>query len=732
MSELMAARRKQMPFRLSIAGAFVAGFILILNDVHIMIWGAVYAALQGVEALVFRRGRIASLCQRRGMRAVALALLTANISVFASIPFFELDHLGIWGVTYGEAIVACTFLNVALTTHGSRSAFLASLGPGLIYLILLPILAWRLFGCPPRVAIAIGTLGVALVGATLKLWSQTGSAHEAERQARLELQNSVEAANKSRAFLDAILEFVPSILNVQEAESGRIVLVNRAMQMATCLTRAELIGKSPADFIAPDLVDRTIVANRTALKSGDPVKMGAYTATIANEQRVLRTTKIPILGLDRPYVLSVSEDVTEDQAIAQAKAAAAEALTQALARAEAANEAKSVFLATMSHEIRTPLNGVLGMVQAMAADELTPVQRERLGIVRQSGQTLLTILNDVLDLSKIEAGRLELESIEFSLSSVAAGCQAAFANVAMSKGLSFLFEIDDDALGVYLGDPTRVRQILYNLLSNAMKFTQAGEVAVRLSRLCNGLIISVKDSGLGMTREQTDRLFQKFAQADASTTRKFGGTGLGLAIVRHLALAMNGDIKVDSVLGQGTTFTVQLGLPWVAGESEGAGGAAVEDPEHEPPAFNALRVLVAEDNEVNQLVIKTLLSQVDIDPFMAANGRLALEAWAAFTWDVILMDVQMPEMDGITATRLIRARELESGRPRTPIVALTANAMTHQIADYVAAGMDDHVAKPIEASRLFGALENALRQAQPAEVATDGAPVRPKAAVGLP
>jgi PAS domain S-box-containing protein len=709
--ELMAARLEQMPFRLSIAAMFVAGFIIILSDLHILIWGGAYLALQGFEAVAFRRGRIAPLCNTKTFRALALGLLAANVTVFASIPFLELTQLGSWGVAYGELIVACTFLNVALTTHGSKRAFMASLTPGLIYLIVLPIVALRMFGCPPRVAIAIGMLGVALVFGTLKLWSQTGAAHEAERNARLDLQKSVEAANQSRAFLDAILEYVPAILNVRDAEAGRIVLVNRAMQIASGKSRAELVGKTLTELMQPDQAAAALASDRAALITGEPMKLALSSLVTAQGQRFLRTTKIPILGLDRPYVLAVSEDITEDQVIAQTKATAAEALAQALARAEAANEAKSAFLAIMSHEIRTPLNGVLGMVQAIAADELAPLQRARLQVVRQSGETLLAILNDVLDLSKIEAGRLELESITVSLSAVAAGCEAAFTNVAMGKGLSFQFAIDDDAQGVYQGDPTRVRQILYNLLSNAMKFTAAGEVSVRLSRLGDTLIIVVKDTGMGMTPEQKERLFQKFAQADASTTRKFGGTGLGLAIARELAQAMGGDIEAQSTLGEGATFTVRLGLPWVGPDVEAPHAPAIEGVEPDQATFEALRILVAEDNDINQLVIRTLLQQVGVDPFIVANGSLALEAWATAAWDVILMDVQMPEMDGPTATRLIREQERQTGRARTPIIALTANAMTHQIADYVAAGMDDHVAKPIEASRLFSALEHALQQA---------------------
>jgi len=719
MGEMMAARRRQAIFRLSIAGAFVVGFIIILNDLHILIWGAIYASLQGMEAVIFRIQQIPSLCQRKTYRVLALGILAANITVFASIPLVEMAHLGSWCVTYGEAIVACTFLNVALTTHGSRRAFFASLAPGLIYLIILPILAWRMFGCPPRVAIAIGTLGVALVFGTLKLWSQAGAAHAAERQALLELQASAEAANQSRAFLDAILEYVPSSLNVRDGESGRIVLVNRAMQMSTGMSRAELTGKTPFEFMAPAQAAEAREADREVLLSGEPLKIGPYSITNAQGQRVLRTTKVPINGLDRPYILSVAEDVTEDQAIAEAKAAAADALAQALARAEAANEAKSVFLATMSHEIRTPLNGVLGMVQAMAADDLTPVQRERLLIVRQSGETLLAILNDVLDLSKIEAGRLELESIPFNLSIVASGCQAAFANVAMTKGLAFSFVIEDNALGAYLGDQTRVRQILYNLLSNAMKFTEHGDVGVRISRAGDRLVISVTDTGVGMTPEQAERLFQKFAQADASTTRKFGGTGLGLAIVRELAWAMGGDIALQTALGEGSTFTVHLGLPWIGPETELQLKAAVDDAAQDEVELGALSVLVAEDNPVNQTVIRTLLSQAGVSPFIVANGKLALEAWEARPWDIILMDVQMPEMDGPTAVRLIRNRERETGRARTPILALTANAMTHQIAAYLDAGMDGHVAKPIDVAMLFDALEHALDQARFTEIAAD-------------
>jgi signal transduction histidine kinase len=380
--------------------------------------------------------------------------------------------------------------------------------------------------------------------------------------------------------------------------------------------------------------------------------------------------------------------------------------------AEGANEAKSAFLATMSHEIRTPLNGVLGMAQAMAAETLSPVQRERLDIIDQSGKALLAILNDILDLSKIEAGKLELEEIEFDLGDVARGAHSAFTALANKKGLSFALDIDQ-ARGVYRGDPTRLRQILYNLISNALKFTEHGEIRVIALRMDDSLRFTVADTGMGIPPEALDKLFGKFAQVDASTTRRFGGTGLGLAICQQLSRLMGGVIEVHSELGRGSTFTVILPMPRV-GDEKPATPLPSPDVQHRDSS-PGLRVLAAEDNTVNQLVLKTLLHQIGVEPVVVGDGAAALEAWEAGHWDAILMDVQMPVMDGPTATRAIRERERETGRPRTPIIALTANAMSHHVADYLAAGMDDHVAKPIEASRLFQALQSAIESPDAAD-----------------
>jgi PAS domain S-box-containing protein len=399
--------------------------------------------------------------------------------------------------------------------------------------------------------------------------------------------------------------------------------------------------------------------------------------------------------------------------------AAEQALVQAKEEAEAATRAKSAFLATMSHEIRTPLNGVLGMAQAMAMGEVTDQQRERLEVIRQSGESLLAILNDVLDLSKIEAGKLVLEQAEFDIDELATGATGAFAATAQAKGLSFELKVERAARGVYRGDSVRVRQILYNLVSNALKFTETGGVKVAVSRKAKRLSIAVTDTGIGVAPEKLASLFQKFEQADASTTRRYGGTGLGLAICRDLAELMDGTIRAESRLGFGATFTVDLPLTRVSATA--AKPAAPAAPPRDSAEGVAIRVLAAEDNGMNQLVLRTLLEQVGVDPVIVGNGREAVEAWAREPWDLILMDVQMPEMDGPTATGVIRARERAEGRACTPIVALTANAMAHQVSEYLQAGMDDFVAKPIEAGRLYAVIQGALDRAQLAQAATAAA-----------
>jgi CheY-like chemotaxis protein len=262
-----------------------------------------------------------------------------------------------------------------------------------------------------------------------------------------------------------------------------------------------------------------------------------------------------------------------------------------------------------------------------------------------------------------------------------------------------------------------VRQILWNLVGNALKFTARGSVKVRVARSQGAVQISVQDTGIGISPEQAQGLFQKFEQADASTTRRFGGTGLGLAICRELTELMGGSISVESEPGMGATFKALLPLPKLAGRAARPVVEARAEPPVPAESERPLRVLAAEDNSMNQLVLKTLLGQVGIEPVMVSDGAQAVAAWEQEAWDVILMDVQMPVMDGPSATSIIRSRERAEGRARTPIIALTANAMSHQVAEYLACGMDAVVPKPIEAMRLYEALQGAVDDAQPQDSA---------------
>jgi len=382
--------------------------------------------------------------------------------------------------------------------------------------------------------------------------------------------------------------------------------------------------------------------------------------------------------------------------------AEATALAQAReSEAASANEAKTAFLATMSHEIRTPLNGILGMAQVMQADELSPAQRERLSVVRQSGKALTDILNDVLDLARIESGQLELRPEPFDLRELLAGCGQTFLALARGKGLEHALSITPSAEGVYLGDAGRLRQILHNLLSNAVKFTDRGSVSMLADYQDGRLALTIADTGPGVALEEQERLFGRFVLLDDIATRRHGGAGLGLAISRELARRMDGDITLFSRPGEGSAFTVVLPLSKVAARPE----IGVESP---PETAPDLRILAAEDNPTNQLVLRAVLRQAGLDPIIVDDGEKALAAWREGSWDAVLMDIHMPVMDGLTALKEIRRLEAEEGRARTPVIALTANAMRHQIDLLIEAGMDDHVGKPIDIAQLLGALDRAV------------------------
>ncbi len=373
--------------------------------------------------------------------------------------------------------------------------------------------------------------------------------------------------------------------------------------------------------------------------------------------------------------------------------------------AEAANRAKSEFLANMSHEIRTPMNGVLLAAELASAENPTPLQREYLDTIRTCGESLLVLLNDLLDLSKVEAGKMELRSADFSIHNCLRDCLTLLDGRARQKCLALVLDVSDDFPALVSGDALRLRQVILNLVGNAVKFTQNGSVSVKAAYLGmrdNKLLrqFSVADTGIGIAREKHSSIFREFEQADASTTRRFGGTGLGLAISRKLIQLMGGKIWLESEVGQGSTFHFTASfLPAVAREDI----ASETAPKQVRKQLDTLRVLLAEDNAINKRLAIRLLEKAGHSVIAVGDGAAAVKAWQGDSFDVILMDVHMPEMDGIAATRQIRVAE-KAETSHTPIIAMTASAMKQDREACLAAGMDAYLSKPICAEELLATL----------------------------
>jgi len=369
------------------------------------------------------------------------------------------------------------------------------------------------------------------------------------------------------------------------------------------------------------------------------------------------------------------------------------------AELERANTEKSRFLANMSHELRTPLNGVIAISETLAGEQRTPRNRELAELIVSSGRLLEQVLTDILDFSKIEAGEITLADETFSLEEVVSRIGELHRVSAEAKDLAFDWEVTEEARGFYRGDSVRVTQVLSNLLSNAVKFTEAGSVTLRVRKDQEGvLVFTVSDSGIGFDEVVAARLFRRFEQADASIRRRFGGTGLGLAISRSLVELMGGSISVTSRPGRGSIFEVVVRLPSVDGV------VAEPDAADEAFSFAGRRVLLAEDHPTNQKVIQLILDAVGIDLEVVDNGALALERLKAASFDVVLMDMQMPELDGLAATQAFRNFERRAGLAWTPVIMLTANAMDEHVRASMAAGADRHLSKPIRAHDLLQAM----------------------------
>lgn len=520
----------------------------------------------------------------------------------------------------------------------------------------------------------------------LTLEMQTGATSPERRSSDARLADSIDLFARSHSELVLAARMSDDILDIYrqpETDLDRMTVEFAALaeRIRTGDTSAGGIRRlaDNAEAILPLLNDATNAFTHAAERRVhfmDRLELAAFSITLF------------ILLLEgwfvfRPAVLSISRTLKQ--------------LETARNEAERASAAKSNFLAQMSHEIRTPLNGVIGMASGLGTTKLDEEQRKMVTTLQSSGELLLTVVNDILDISKVEAGQVSLEEADISLEQILNWIDSTYRPTSAAKGLKWETHLADDAQGWYRGDATRIRQILSNLVSNAIKFTPTGEVRAEvhcLSRDAAGtaqIEIVVRDTGIGIPAERIGAIFNPFEQADASTTRKFGGTGLGLAITMRLAELMGGNIAVESTPGQGSRFTVTLSL-----ERGQAPAAPADMPAQPADALAArLRALVVDDVATNRLVLQTLLTPLEVDVTCAGSGQEALDILESEHFDVILMDIQMPDMDGVQTTQQLRLREQQSGQDTTPVIAVTANVLPEQVAAYRAAGLDDHLAKPV-------------------------------------
>jgi PAS domain S-box-containing protein len=499
------------------------------------------------------------------------------------------------------------------------------------------------------------------------------------------------------AFFDVSLD----LLCIRDMQ-GRFVRANRSWETVLGYTAAELQGVPMLELIHPD----DLGPSRAQMERAD-----AENAVVGfiNRYRHRDGRYLHLEWRARRFgqwVFGVARDVTDRLILEAEMQAAREA-------AEAANRAKSDFLANMSHEIRTPLNGVIGLVDALGRTTLTDEQRDLVELVRGAGVTLERLVSDILDVSKIEAGQLGIEDRPFDLHDALTPLIETWRVRAQGKGLTFDLVFDAAARGGFVGDSTRIAQVVGNLLSNAVKFTEQGGVRLGVTALdpSDGgpawVTLDIEDTGVGFDASAGAALFQRFSQADSTITRRFGGTGLGLSICKALVEMMGGEIDARSEPGRGSLFQARIPMARAAAASDQPSAPPVPPEAVALPA--ALRVLLAEDHPVNRKVVQLILAPLGAEVTLAADGEQALRAFEEGTFDLVLMDMQMPVMDGLAATRALRQRESEAGRPATPVIMLSANAMPQHRQEALDAGADLHLAKPVTAAALIAAVRQALQ-----------------------
>jgi signal transduction histidine kinase/DNA-binding NarL/FixJ family response regulator len=660
---------------------------------------------------------LAARARRVRLRAVAGAVVGVGIGLmhFTGMSAFQTQGRILWdmGDVIASLLIGASGGALAVSLAGRAASVRAQLiGAGVLTLAICgmhftamtavtivpdaraPVPASLMSHAAMAICVAVIFAGIVLAAAGAQ-WVQTAN----RKSALSRLRSAIDAMPDALAFFDGEDRLVAwnTAFAAERAAVAEFVVAGQRYEQ---LVRAEAVAALyPAAAASPeDWIAARMLAHRLGQGSSEVQTTGG------------RWLRIEDRCTSNDGRVSVFVDITQLKAAEAAQARAKEA-------AEAANRAKSEFLANMSHEIRTPMNGVIGMNALLMRTPLAPDQRRYAELVRVSAEGLLGIINDILDVSKLEAGKVELEEAPFDLGQMVDEVVALLQPKAAEKGLELVSRLDAGARRRLVGDETRVRQVLLNLLANGLKFTERGHVHVAAaSRAAVGgavrIRVSVEDTGIGLTDDARGKLFQKFQQADGSITRRFGGTGLGLSICRQLVELMGGEIGVDDRPGGGSVFWFEipfaLAEPAAESEAQGAPAAAA------PPAPTGLgRVLVAEDNEINAMLARALLEQAGYDVVVAPDGAQAVAAALRTPFDLVLMDMQMPVLDGLEATRRLH----ELGFADLPIVAMTANARAADRDACLAAGMVGFITKPIDPDAFAGTVARLVRRVEDAPTA---------------
>lgn len=530
-----------------------------------------------------------------------------------------------------------------------------------------------------------------------------------------------QALAESEERFRSVMETIPSIAVQGYLLDGTVTFWNHASERLYGYPAEEALGANLLDLIIPpDMKSAVSEAIQQMIETGQPIPAGELSLKCKDGSHVpVFSSHALVTSFGRPPELfCLDVDLTEQKQIE-------EELVHAKVAAEAANTAKSEFLANMSHEIRTPMNGVIGNAQLLRFTRLTEQQEKFLGYIEADANNLISVINDVLDISKIEAGKIEIEQTAFNLHNCISDLLKPLSPRANAKGLILRAAISKEIPNTLAGDQLLLKQILRNLVGNAIKFTEKGTIQIRIELLERSgeqirLSFSVADTGIGIKPEALETIFAPFSQADASVTRKFGGTGLGLSICRRLVGMMGGDITVESQAGTGSTFHVSLPFQVSSQITE-----LQEAPQQSnaPPVWEGmpLYILLVDDSQTNQTMVANLLRHFGHQVTCSGNGAHALEQWRASSFDIILMDIQMPVMDGVEATRVIREHEQKNGG-HTPIIALTAHALNEQREHLLGAGFDGYVSKPIDLSVLNGEMKQVLKEQRPVQETTTPGP----------